>query len=504
MNNKPSLILNKVTAAGLIWSVFHTSFSRPKGIIFHFFTYICSMKTPKLLALAAFLLTAASCSNGKGEIAEPAPKPKPTNPTDPSGSETEPEFIFDTDLFEKHTDENSGVVSYLLKSGAGGWECSQSNYFNSVSMTEDERFIFFFGLNKNFAKNEERNGVILDLKTRKFYNVPHTYFHSFPYLDPKEDKLYYGYVYDNKTRATFYRRDLLEDPSKDIKLVDLPSSLIFSAGDGYPLKRLASHLTLTQDKSKVFLDMRINDDFVYGLLDLKTAAWEEWGRTDVNLTHGQLNPVRDDIALMAIDTYTKLSTGEKVEIEYDEDGTFPRLQLVKKGGYRETLKPDMTRDKTQYPGGYASHENWDVSGEYVYWCSGGACIRNLANRDDFKKYDYSNGASWASHSTFSKGLEYITFDDQSLDFYRGCRWRVAFYNIKKGKMVYIYTLLPALVSKEEYNGNATTKNIMDTLHPDPHPQFVCNDKYIICTAQGSDKTLRLSITPVDQLIELTK
>lgn len=468
------------------------------------------MKALKLLALAAILLSAATaCKGGKGNIAEAAPKPKPTNPSDPSDPNQEPAFIFDTDLFEVHTDASSGVVSYLLKSGVGGWECSQSNYFNSISMTEDERFIFFFGLNKDFSSNSQRNGVILDLKTRKAYNVPHTYFHSFPYLDPKEDKLYYGYVYENKTRATFYRRDLLVDPSKDIKLVDLPSNLIFSAGSGSPIKRLASHLTLTQDKSKVFLDMRINDDFVYGLLDLKTAAWTEWGRTDVNLTHGMLNPVRDDMALMAIDTYTKLSTGEKVEIGYDEDGTFPRLQLVKPGGYRETIKPDMTRTekdgngKLLYPGGYASHENWDVSGQYVYFCSGGACIRNLANQADFKKYDSTNGASWASHSNFSKGLDYITFDDQSLDFYRGCRWRVAFYNIKKRKMVYIHTLLPALVSKEEYNGNSTIKNIYDTLHPDPHPQFVCNDKYIICTAQAADKSLRLCITPVEQLINLT-
>lgn len=462
------------------------------------------MKALKLLALTAILLSAAaSCKGGKGNMAEPAPKPKPTNPTDSDDPDQEPAFLFDTDLFEKYTDPSSGVVSYLLKSGAGGWECSQSSYFNNVSMTDDERFIFFFGLNKNFSSNSERTGVILDLKKRKFYNVPHTFFHSFPYLDPKEDKLYYGYVYENKTRATFYRRDLLVDPSKDIKLVDLPSSVIFSAGDGNPIKRLASHLTLTQDKSKVFLDMRINYDYVYGLLDLKTAAWDEWGRTEVNLTHGQLNPVRDDIALMAVDSYTNRN-GDKVDVELDENGWLPRLQLVKRGGYRETMKPDVTRDKKEYPGGYASHENWDASGQYVYWCSGGACIRNLDNWDDFKKYDSTNGATWASHSIFSKDLAYITYDDQSLDFYRGCRWKVAFYNIKKKKMVYIYTLLPALVSKEEYNGNATTKNIMDTLHPDPHPQFVCNDKYIICTGRGADNSLRLSITPVEQLINLTK
>ena len=452
-------------------------------------------------------LSVIACGK-RPEIAPPAPKPNtdPTNPTNPTNPDPDPgteeweSLRFADDLFEEHRDASSGVVSYLLKSGIGDWECSQSNYFNSRSMTNDGRFIFFFGSNNIFDKNTfTRQGMILDLKTRKTYKIPNCGFSCCPYVDPVEDKIYYGYVYSNKTRASFYRRDLLVDPAKDIKLVDLPARLIPTSGN--PIKRLANHLTLTQDKTKVFLDMRINDEFVFGLLDLYTGAWDEWGREEVNFTHGELNPVRDDIALMAIDSHTKLD-GTKVEIAYDPDGTYPRLQLVKRGSH-QTLLPDMTRDKNEYPGGYASHERWDETGEYVYWCSGGACIRNINNWNDFKKYDSTNGASWASHSFFSINKEYIAYDDQSLDFYRGCRWKVAFYNIQKRKMVYIHTLLPALVSKTEIQ-DATTANQMASLHPDPHPQFVCNDKYIICTAQRPDKTIRLSITPVDQLIELTK
>ena len=454
------------------------------------------MKALKLLAFAAILLTAVACKATKVDIAEPAPKPKPTDPTDHSTDPVqEPTFIFDTDLFEKHTDEDSGVVSYLLKSGIGGWECSQSNYFVARSMTDDERFVFFYGSNKNYSKDADRNGMILDLRTREVYPVPNCHFSCHPYLDPVEDKLYYGHVYSNKNKATIYRRDLLEDPSKDIKLADVPSSLLAGTTSGSPIKRLANHLTLTQDKSKVFLDMRIDDEFVYGLLDLAAGTWDEWGRADINLTHGELNPVRDDIALMAVDSYTRLD-GTKVSIEADPDGIYPRLQLVSKG-HRERMMPDMTRE--DQPAGYASHERWDESGEWVYWCSAGVCIRNVDNPDQFYKY----APTWASHSFFSMQRQYITYDDQSLDFYRGCRWRVAFYNIATNKYVYIHKLLPALVSSEEIQ-NTTIANKMASLHPDPHPQFVCNDKYVICTAQRPDKTIRLSITPVDQLIELTK
>ena len=458
--------------------------------------YFYNMKTLRRIAFLAITFSMVACNGNRIPMAEPAPKPSGNNSSNPQGGEQD-RFIFDTDLFEEYKDASSGVVSYLLKSGVGDWECSQSNYFNARSMTDDERFIFFYGSNKDYSADAQRHGMILDLKTRKLYKVPNCHFSCHPYLDPKEDKLYYGYVYENKTRACFYRRDLLVDPSKDIKLVDLPSSLLQNLSDR-PIKRLANHLTLTQDKKKVFLDMRLDDIFVYGLLDLTSGAWDEWGRANINLTHGQLNPLRDDIALMAVDSYTKLD-GTKVDIE-PENGVYPRLQIVKKGS-REIMLPDMTRP--DQPAGYASHERWDESGEYVYWCSAGACIRSLTHSDDFKKYDENNGATWASHAFFSKEREYITYDDQSLDFYRGCRWKVAFYNIKTRKMVYIHTLIPALVSKTEIQ-DATIANKMASLHPDPHPQFVCNDKYIICTAQRPDKTIRLSITPVEQLITKTK
>lgn len=457
--------------------------------------------------LSTVILFACLACNGVDEnYAEPAPKPGTGNSKPDAGNnkpdlgsndeQNTSQFIFDTDLFEKHTDASSGVVSYLLKSGVGNWECSQSNYFVNRSMTNDERFIFAFVSNKDYSTSSQRQGMILDLKSRKVYSVPNCNFSCCPYLDSEEDKLYYGYVYDNKRKASFYRRDLLTDPSKDIKLVDLPlSSIGYTSISGSPIKRLANHLTLTQDKKKVFLDMRLEDEFVYGLLDLETGSWEEWGRADINLTHGELNPVYDDRALMAIDKHTKLDK-TVVEIELNEDGIYPRLQIVGKGGVREMILPDMTRPDV--PQGYASHERWDESGKYVYWCSGGICIRNIET-GEFKKY----APTWASHCFFSHDRKYVAYDDQSLDFYRGCRWRVAFYNIRTNRMVYIHTLLPALVSRTEIE-NSTIANKMQSLHPDPHPQFVCNDKYIICTAQRPDKTIRLSITPVDQLIEATK
>lgn len=440
------------------------------------------MKTLKLLTYAALAISVIGCS-GK------------SNPEDDPKDPEEQKFIFDTDLFEAHTDESSGVLSYILKSEAIPWENSQSNYFNMRSMTNDERFIFFFGSNKDFSGDSSREGMILDLKTRKCYRVVGCRFSCCPYLDPVEDKLYFAVVTDKKS-AKFYRRDLLVDPNKNIELATFPVGQLkrtYSQGTtSGPIKRLASHLTLTKDKQKVFLDIRYDDDFFQGLFNLYTGEWEEWGHTNVHLTHGQLNPNCDTLAMCAVDSYTKV-TGDKSEVPivYDPDGTYPRIQILGKG-WRKTMTPDPVEN-------YASHERWDESGKYVYWCSRGCCIRNLNTNIYEKAFELTK----ASHCFFSTKREYIAFDDQSPDFYRSCNWKVAFYNRSTGKMIYIHTLLPALVSKEQIK-DPTTSSRYQNFHTDPHPQFVCNDKYIICTAQRSDGTIRLSVTPVQQLLDKTK
>ena len=48
-----------------------------------------------------------------------------------------------------------------------------------------------------------------------------------------------------------------------------------------------------------------------------------------------------------------------------------------------------------------------------------------------------------------------------------------------------------------------TKNAESNLHPDPHPQFVCGDRYVVCTINNADGHMDLAVTPVPQLIEMT-
>ena len=403
---------------------------------------------------------------------------------------TQPGFIFDTDFFTKVTDA-SGAVSYLVRSDAIGWDNSQTLYFMMNEMTNDERFLIFMVSDNEFRPNYHiaaHSAKILDLQTRRLY----TFYASdacYPYLDPVEDKLYYMVVNDKKTGAKFYRRDLLSDPGTDIPLADFPQSLIVS-GLSNPIKRGVSHITLTSDKQKVFLDSWVKgssgDTFHWGLLNLYTGEWDEWGTSsEENFTHGQINPKHDEEALCATDGWTD-SKGASHKLQKDSDGTSRRMQYVKKG-YAHTIPPDT--DNT------ATHEGWSADGDYVYWCSSGIHYRNIRTGVHRKVLSTTPGVTQATHCNPSSDMKYWTYDDNAPYWYRGCSWKVSFYNDQTGKQVFIHSVLPAIAVDESYPSR---------IHPDPHPHFVCNDKYIICSAAQDDGNLHCSITPVDQLITLTQ
>ena len=404
---------------------------------------------------------------------------------------TEPGFIFDTDFFTKVTDE-SGVVSYLVRSDAIGWDNSQSLYYIMDEMTNDERFLIFMVTDNEFRPSYHtptRSAKILDLQTRKLYTF-YAYDGCYPYLDPVEDKLYYFVRNDTKDGGQFFRRDLLVDPGVDIPLAEYPRELIV-AGVSSPLKRAVSHITLTSDKQKVFLDSWVKEPpgeaFHWGLLDLYTGQWDEWGSsTEENVTHGQMNPKHDDEALCAIDGWTD-SKGVDHPRAKDPDGTCRRLQYVKKG-VLQTIKPNPEENG-------ATHEGWTDDGDCVYWCSHGINVRNLRTNVYTWVLKTNLDVEQATHCNPNTDLRYWVFDDAFPDFYRGGRWKVHFLNAQNGKRVMIHTQLPAI---------AVNKEQPSRIHPDPHPHFICNDKYIICTAAQDDGNLHISITPVDQLIEKTR
>ena len=442
-------------------------------------------------SVAVFLLVAATLATvscDKTEQLFPKAPQTQTSPDDPDVPL--PENIFTDDFFVTFTDPVSGVVSYYLDSEAVEKDNSQTVYFNGCEMTNDERFLYALTSTneekirlKQVSGSQEKHGIIIDLAKRKMYRVPNP--HGYPWIDPETDVFYYCTLSPDRTSATFYKRELLVDPAKVIKLASIPASIV-PTGVNKPLTRVVSHITLTSDKQKVFIDSWIADQFIWGLLDLYTGAWEEWGHSPaVHITHGQLNPKHDNEALCAVDAWDDRS-GAHHPIEYDPDGTYPRLQFVKKGS-RQTIQPDPDNNN-------ASHEGWCSDGDHIYWCSSGLHVRNIRDNSYKCLLRTTPGIDQVTHCHPTKDMKYWTYDDNSPGYYRGCSWKVNFFNATNGKVIPIYSSRPQM----------NDANHESTLHPDPHPHFVCNDKYIVCTVVGDDLNMHWSITPVAQLIEKTK
>ena len=399
--------------------------------------------------------------------------------------------IFANDFFQQVVDD-SGVTSYFVRSEAlprstnTHWDNSQSVYFIGNEMTNDERFLIVMVSENEFIPSyhvAQKSARILDLKQRKVYNF-YADAGCYPWLDPETDKLYYCRW--NGTTAKFYRRDLLDNPANEIYLADFPQELLPSGG-GRSQHRALSHITLTSDRQRVFIDTWIDNTFYWGLFNMYTGEWDEWGRsTTTNITHGQINPKHDDEALCAVDGGWKDASGTTQSVGFDENGWYRRMQLVRKGSM-QTIQPNPDYNS-------ATHEGWTADGDHVYWCASGINIRNIRTGEYRYVLKTTPGVDQATHCNPSADLKYWTFDDNTPDWYRGCRWKVSFYNDVSGKRIFIHSHLPAIAPPEQES----------RLHPDPHPHFVCNDKYIICTAAGSDKNLHVSITPVGQLVRLTQ
>ena len=71
--------------------------------------------------------------------------------------------------------------------------------------------------------------------------------------------------------------------------------------------------------------------------------------------------------------------------------------------------------------------------------------------------------------------------------------QVYFHNRTTDRGVCLFTKRPPMC----------TKKAESRLHPDPHPQFVCGDRYVISTINYADGHMDYAVTPVGPLVKLT-
>ena len=408
------------------------------------------------------------------------------------GFGAEPKTPETSSLFVPEVDAASGVTSHILKPGLVDFN-QQSIYFTAKSMTDDGRFLIFWTAPSECTEprptEETRKLRLIDFRTDTVTEIDGVG-GNIPYLDVKADRLWWI------DRGGLHRRDLLDDPHRDAFTLPLPPELKDSPERGR-FMRFCTHLTPTADGSRFFLDAE-NEHFNFqGMLNLATGRWEEWDRAHFLCNHGQASPTDVTLALCAQEcagTYTldelaelgrptedvKLRVAPFVsDVPRPADAVYPRLWLCRKGGKR--MVPPLLHN-------YATHENFTEDGRGIYYCGGAVTFFDLRTERQSVV-----SPLLSAHATMSSDLRYVTSDISDGGWWRGCKWRVTFFNRDTHRGILIHTSRPLYMPKDNQS----------RLHPDPHPQFVCRDRYIVCTVADGEHRLNVSVTPVAQLIAKT-
>ena len=402
-------------------------------------------------------------------------------------------------LFDRFVDPQSGVVSYVLKPGSVAWQ-QQSLYYCVKSMTDDGRFLVFDvydghdEIHDDDAGNHREFAVIDFLKdevTRLGSSTATGKKHPCPYLDVKNDVLYYYH----RGSETLRKRDLLADPMKEIVLCDMPREVLEIGR----VRDWATHMTMNADCSKVFLDPRItpkgtkDDRRILGVLDVKTGKWTQWSEVDFPANHAAVNPVHDDLAYIGhgnfLSGYNERRKAAKKRGEGFGEPFLSMFFLNPKGELRP-FAPEAIN--------HATHQTWSDDGTYLYWCS----------RDTSKgKWGVYAIDPWtmkqrcvapvrAMHAYISPDNRYVVFDWPHPPLGRGSGWETAFYDCETHKQVYIHSDRPWIA--DIANGE------FSRLHPDAHPNFVMQGRYVVSTFNTDDHRMTISLTPTEQLKQKTK
>jgi len=404
-------------------------------------------------------------------------------------NERKPKTPEESRLFERHVDPQSGVVSYRLKSGLLD-ENQQSMYFTTDSMTEDGRFLLFTACKNEFTHPELKPVTRAKLRRRTamvdFLNdeiVDFDVDFGIPFVDTATDRIWYVRKNGGSYRGgAICRRDLKEDPLKDIVECALPGEIFEGVTN---IHYLTTHITLTRDRRRAFVAMHVDGRFVQGMIDFDTGRWKKWGETPFKANHDQLNPADDGLALVAWEDCWQTPDAREFTRKY---GWYPRLWLLRSDGSKEFVPSRIVNN--------ATHERWAHDGKGFYFCAPGP-----VGGSGVIYHDLATGNQECvcprrcMHATMTRDGKYVVYDNYkpTPKFYRGRPFEVGFWNRASRRGVFVQPMGEAM----------TTASAPSILHPDGHPTFVCNDRYVVWTVTSSDGHMDLALAPVAPLVERT-
>ncbi|MCQ2391690.1 MAG: hypothetical protein MJ240_09730 [Kiritimatiellae bacterium] len=397
--------------------------------------------------------------------------------------------IASSPLFTARTDTVSRVVSYVLKPVAGFNQ--QHPYFNNKAMTDDGRFIVLAYADDEATGTVTNEGqkalAVVDIAQNRVVKLPDIGRFSIPFLDVTTARLYCA----DRTDESMAMFDLKANPAQKIRLCDLPQEILALG----PVKRWYTHLTLTADRTRAYLDTSVDAKrWIQGLLRFSDGSFEKWGETDFPCGHSQICPVNDRIAYGGRSQPGKHRVpdpkhpGQTMLVPIPKERPYPCMWLMRPGE-----KPRMipSRDIN-----HSTHQNWFEDGRGWYWCSRlpGPGRRNYTKWGVYA-YDLATDAETkissekALHATISADRSAIVYD------WPDPHWSVSYQNLQTKKVVPIHSAMP----------DYFLIRAKSSLHADPHPQFVCRDRWILSMVIVDEgKRLTVAVTPVDQLEEKTK
>ncbi len=368
-------------------------------------------------------------------------------------------------LFEKRTDPVSGVEHYLLTHKITPLQ--QGFYFCNDCMTRDGRWLWFHVW--IFDAQIRLLGVI-DFESDEMYYFEDTVFdNASPYVDVETGEVYFAY------KNRIYKH--APTPGSRAELV----AVIPVEGT---LRNLATHLTRSPDKKEFFLDIHVGNGTTYaGTVNIENGTFTKWADNPFFTNHGQINPVNPDLALAAYDYYSDFFTGERYLIPSDENGNYLRLWTIARDGTRTTYPPHNQ---------FATHEFWSADGKKIYYEN-----FNGIHRIHLETGEHINvHACCAWHAFASRDEKYLVYDAKKTseeEFWRGGPTSVRFVNTENDKEIEIASYLPASATRENQS----------PYHPDPHPRFVGNEKYVLYTTSEMGG-LDIAMASTAHLIEMSR
>ncbi|EIQ01367.1 hypothetical protein OpiT1DRAFT_05943 [Opitutaceae bacterium TAV1] len=293
--------------------------------------------------------------------------------------------FFESPLLTPWTDPESGVTSRLLTPVGTPAEqarvapLQQSFYYvnPSLHITPDgnARYWFYCAFPPANSAHSGRTLAVAEFATGIIRHYPETAFtEASPMLDHETGEIYWA------NEQGIWRRTASPDDSPQ-RVAAFPPAITRNR----PVRRYATHLTLSPDRRALNIDAGIGPDNPVGQAWLDDGRIEIWQTLQHTYNHGQFNPspCHPGLLLLAQENCVDQKTGE---VRYKDN----RLWLVRRGDTRglypvypdslsslvgssyrpvasnshlETPHAEVRTDPRQMHG----HEWWSSDGDYIYY-----------------------------------------------------------------------------------------------------------------------------------------